>query len=61
MVAAYIDVTGPNRDGEFVGTLPNGETSLLLYWEDLEALKEFWHTDHVRGDLINLSRRTRPD
>jgi hypothetical protein len=59
MAETSINVTGPNRAGEFVGTLSNGETSLLLCWEDLEALKEFWQTDQVCGDLMNLSRRTR--
>ena len=58
-MAPFIEVTGPNRAGEFVGKLPNGETSLLIYWEDLEALKREWGTDQVQGDLGNLSQRRR--
>jgi hypothetical protein len=58
-MASFIEVTGPNRSGEFLGTLPTGETSLLIYWEDLEALKREWGTDRVQGDLDDLRRRRR--
>jgi hypothetical protein len=60
-MADYIEVTGPTREGVFIATRSDGETSLLLYWEELEALKLFWGVETVHGDLLNLSRRVRAD
>jgi hypothetical protein len=58
-MARFIKVAGPTREGVFLATSPDGDTSILLYREDLEALKVYWDVEHAQGDLINLSRRTR--
>jgi hypothetical protein len=59
MTNRYIDVYGPNREGEFVATLSAPDTRLVRYWEDLCDLKEEWAVDEVSGDLLNLMRRSR--
>jgi hypothetical protein len=59
MTSRYIDVYGPNRDGEFVATLSAPDTRLVRYWEDLCDLKTEWAVEDVSGDLLNLMRRSR--
>jgi hypothetical protein len=59
-VPGFIDVTGPDRAGEFIATLSDGQTCVLVFWADLESLKLFWGTDQVHGNVLNLSRRHRP-
>jgi hypothetical protein len=60
-VIRCIEVAGPNESGGFVATLPSGETRPLRYWQDLEDLKGEWGIVESRGDLVELSRRSRPD
>ncbi len=60
-MAEFIEVVGPNRSGEFIASLPTGETSVLVCWEDLEALEVVWGVEQVHGNLLNLSRRSRSD
>lgn len=56
----YIVIKGPDRQGEFVATMPDGDTRLVIYWEDLDALKAESGVQDVYGDLRNLTHRVRP-
>jgi hypothetical protein len=55
----YIMIKGPDRQGEFVATMPDGETRLVLFWEDLDALKQESGVEEVYGDVPNLHHRVR--
>jgi hypothetical protein len=55
----YIAIKGPDRQGEFVATMPDGETRLVIYWEDLDALKAESGVQDVYGDVSNLKHRVR--
>jgi hypothetical protein len=58
----YIDVYGPNRQGEFVATLPDAHTQLITHWEDLEEIQAKTGVTAAQGDVLNLMRRSRdPD
>jgi hypothetical protein len=54
-----IQVAGPNKAGEYIATLPSGETRPITYWEDLEDI-ELELGLESRRDLVKLSRRSRP-
>jgi hypothetical protein len=56
----YITIKGPDRQGEFVATMPDGQTRLVISWEDLDALKEESGVEEVYGDVPNLHHRVRP-
>ena len=56
----YIMIKGPDRQGEFVATMPDGETRLVLFWEDLDALKKESGVEEVYGDVPDLHHRVRP-
>ena len=53
----YISIKGPDRQGEFVATMPDGETRLVLYREDLEALKQESGVQEVYGEVADLPHR----
>ena len=53
----YISIKGPDRQGEFVATMPDGETRLVIYWEDLEALKQESGVQEVYGETADLHHR----
>ena len=55
----YIAIKGPDLQGEFVATMPDGETRLVIYWEDLDALKAESGVQDVYGDLSDLKHRVR--
>jgi hypothetical protein len=55
----YIMIKGPDRQGEFVATMPDGETRLVLFWEDLDALRQESGVEEVYGDVPNLHHRVR--
>jgi hypothetical protein len=54
-----IDIYGPNRQGEFVATLPTAETHLITHWEDLEEIQAQSGIKETAGDVLNLMRRSR--
>jgi hypothetical protein len=55
----YIEIYGPNRQGEFVATLPSAETRLITHWEDLEEIQGEIGVLEACGDVLNLMRRSR--
>ena len=60
-MARSIEVRGPDQAGEFVATLPNGQTRLVRFWDDLDRLKDEWGVVEATGDIANLKHRSRPD
>jgi len=36
--------------------MPDRGTSLLIYWEDLQALMMYCHNEQVHGNLLDRSR-----
>jgi hypothetical protein len=60
MASRRIEVRGPDRQSEFVATLPNGEQRTVWSWQDVEMLMLEWGVEEVHGDLRNLQRRDRP-
>jgi hypothetical protein len=59
VLGTYIDIYGPNRQGEFVATLPSAQTRLITHWEDLEEIQATTGIKDVNGDVLNLMRRSR--
>jgi hypothetical protein len=56
----HMEDTGPDRQGAFQATLPNGDFRLVRYWDELESVKQESGVDVVRGELLNLKQRVRP-
>jgi len=51
----FIEATAPT--GRRVRRhMPDRGTSLLIYWEDLQALMMYCHNEQVHGNLLDRSR-----
>jgi hypothetical protein len=56
----YIVIKGPSPHGDFVATMPDGQTRLVLDREDLEALQEESGVQEVYGDVLEFAQHLRP-